>query len=90
MWLQQSDPISNMGVNVKTPAFNFKPKNIVTMLTREKWTRGHGTSPVVKGLLWFTDESRMEGTEAAGYGQSVGRRLRISLRRNAKCFQAEI
>jgi len=90
MRLQQSDPIFNMGVNVKMPAFNFKSKNIVTMLTREEWTRGPGTPPVVTGLLWFTDEFRMEGTGATGYGQSVGRRLSISLGRYAKCFQAEI
>jgi hypothetical protein len=35
------------------------------MLTREEWTRGPGTPPVVKGLIRFTDESRkMEGTGA--------------------------
>jgi len=29
------------------------------MVTREEWTRGPGTPPVVKGLVWFTDGSRM-------------------------------
>jgi hypothetical protein len=57
-------------------AFNFEPKYTVTILTREDWTRGTGTPPVVKGLVWFTDGSRMkEGTGAQNYGQSVGRRL---------------
>jgi hypothetical protein len=71
------------------PAFNFEPQNIVTMLTREEWTIGPGT-PVVKGLIWFTNGSRMDGTEAAVYGQSLGRRLSISLGRYAKFFQAHI
>jgi hypothetical protein len=42
--------------------FNLEPKNKVTMLTREEWTKGIST-PVVKGLVWFTDGSKMEGTE---------------------------
>jgi hypothetical protein len=79
-----------MGVNVMRPAFNFELKNMVTMLPREEWTRGPGTPPVVKGLFYFTYGSRMEGTGAAVYGQSVGRRLSISLERYAKFFQAEI
>ena len=60
--LQQSDPTFNMGVDAMRPTFNFEPKYRVTMLTREDWTRGTGTPPVVKGLVWFTDGSRMEGT----------------------------
>ena len=72
------------------PTFNFESKYRVTMLTREEWTKGTGTPPVVKGLVWFTDGSRMEGTRAAVYGQSVGRRLNISLGRYATVFQAEI
>ena len=63
------------------PAFNFEPKYRVTMLIREEWTRG---------LIWFRNGSRMEGTRAGVYGQSVGRRLSISLGRYAKVFQAEI
>jgi len=51
-----------MGVDAMRPTFNFEPKYRVTMLTREDWTRGTGTPPVVKGLVWFTDGSRMEGT----------------------------
>ena len=41
------------------PAFNFKPKYRVTVLTREDWTKGTGTPPVVKGLIWFTEGSKM-------------------------------
>jgi hypothetical protein len=47
------------------PVFNLEPKYRVTMLNREEWTRGPGTCPVVKGLVWFTNGSRMvEGTGA--------------------------
>jgi hypothetical protein len=79
-----------MGVNVMRPAFNFKLKNMVSMLPTDEWARGPGTPPVVKGFIWFTDGLRMGGTGAAVYGQSVGRRLSISLERYAKFFQAEI
>jgi len=72
------------------PAFNFEPKYRVTMLTMEEWIRGNGTAPVVKGLVWFTDGSRMEGTGVGVYGQSAGRRLGFSLGRYATVFQAEI
>ena len=35
------------------------------MLTREEWTKGPGTPPLVKGLVWFTEGSRtVEGTGA--------------------------
>jgi len=69
-----------MGVNVMKPVFNLKPKHRVTMLTREEWTRGTGTPPAVKGLIWFTDGSRTaEGNRAEVYGQSADRRLSISL-----------
>ena len=90
MWLQQSDPIFNMGVDAMRPAFNFEPKHRVTMLTREDRTKGTGTLPVVKGLVWFTDGSKMkEGTRAGVCGQSVGRRLSFCLGRHATVFQAE-
>ena len=73
------------------PEFNFKPKYRVTMLPREEWTRGTGTPPVVKGFICFTDGSRMKkGTGAGAYGQSVGRRLSISIGRYATVFQAAI
>jgi hypothetical protein len=61
------------------------------MLTREDWTKGTGTPAAVKGLVWFTDGSKMrEGTRSGVYGQSVGRRLSFSLRRYVTVFQAEI
>ena len=61
------------------------------MLTRGEWTRGTGTHYVLKGLIWFTYGSSMkEGTGTGVYGQSVGRRLSISLGRYATLFQAEI
>jgi len=61
------------------------------MLPREEWTRGTGTPPVVEGFIWFTDGSRMKkGTGAGVYGQSVGRRLSISLGRYATVFQVAI
>jgi ribonuclease HI len=81
-----------MGVNVTKPVFNLEPKYRVTMLTREEWTRGPGrTPPAVKGLVWFTDGPRtVEGTWAGVYGQSVDRRLSISLGKHAVVFQAEV
>jgi hypothetical protein len=61
------------------------------MLTREDWTKGTGAAPVVRGLVWFTDGSKMkEGTRSGVYGQSVGRRLSFSPGRYATVFQAEI
>jgi ribonuclease HI len=61
------------------------------MLTREEWTRGPGTPPAVKGLVWFTDWSRTaEGTRAGVYGQSANRRLSISLGKHATVFHAEV
>jgi ribonuclease HI len=73
------------------PAFNLEPKYRVTMLTREEWIRGSGSPPYVKGLVWYTDGSKMkEGTGAGVYGQSVKRRLSFSLGRHTTVFQAEI
>jgi ribonuclease HI len=84
-----SDPIFNMRINVMKPVFNLEPKYRVTMLTREEWTRGPGTPPVVKGFIWFMGGSRtVEGTGAGVYGQSANRRLSIS--GNATVFQAEV
>jgi len=89
--LQQSDPIFNMGVDVMRSTFNLEPKYRVTMLTREDWTRGSGSPPEVKGLIWYTDGSKMkEGTGAEVFGQSVKRRLSFPLGRYTTVFQAEI
>ena len=42
----------------------------VTMLTRENRTRGSGAPPEVRGLVWYTDESKTkEGTGASVFGQ---------------------
>ena len=50
-----------------------------------------GSPPAVKGLVWFTDGSKMrEGTGAGVYGQSVKRRLSFALGRYTTIFQAEI
>ena len=73
------------------PAYNFQPHYRVTMLKREDWIKATGALPAVKGLVWFTDGSKMkEGTGVGVYGQSVGRRLIFSLGRYATVFQAEI
>jgi hypothetical protein len=79
-----------MGVDVMRPSFNLEPKNRVTMLTREDWTRGSGSPLEIKGLIWYTDGSKMEGTGAGVCGQSVKRRLSFSLGRHTTVFQAEI
>jgi ribonuclease HI len=80
-----------MGVDAMKLVFNLEPRYRVTMLTGEEWTRGPGTPPAVKGLVWFTAGSRtVEGTGAEVYGQSVDRRLSISLGKHATVFQAEV
>ena len=87
MQFQRSDPIFNMGVDVMKPAFNLECKYMVTMPTREEWTRGPVT-PVVKGFFCFNDVSRMmEVTRAVVYGKSLGRRLRISLENMLQFFR---
>lgn len=53
VWLQQSDAIFNMGVDVMRPAYNFEIKYMVTILTRDAGT------PVFKGLVWITDGSKV-------------------------------
>jgi hypothetical protein len=66
--LQQSDTIFNIRVDVVRPAYHFKPKYRITVLTREEWTMGTGTPPIVKGHIWYTDGSRMKrGTRAGVY-----------------------
>jgi hypothetical protein len=81
-----------MGNDIMRPAYNSEPKYRVTLLTREEWTKGTGTPPVVKGLVWYTDGSKMQDgrTGASVYGQSEGRRLSISLGKYVTVFQAEI
>ena len=61
------------------------------MLKKEDWTKATGAPPAVKGLVWFTDGSKMrEGTRAGVYGQSLGWRLSFSLGRYETIFQAKI
>ena len=75
MRLQQSDHISNMRVDVMRLAFNLEPKYRVTMLTREDWTNGTGAPPAIKGLVWFTDRSKMrEGTGTVNCVMAVCRK----------------
>jgi len=91
MWLQRSDPIFNMGVDITRPVFNLEPQYKDTTLTRKEWTRGPGTPPVVNVLVWLRDWSRlMGGTKARLYGQSLGRRLSNSLEKHATVSQAEV
>jgi len=81
----------NMGVEVTRLAFNFEPTYRVTMLTKEECSRGPGTPPIVKGLIWYTDGSRTWGETWAGvWGKSLGRRHSISLGKYTTVFQAKI
>jgi hypothetical protein len=80
-----------MGVDATRPTFNFEPRYRVTISHRKDWTNGPGAPPKVKGLIWFTDGSKMkEGTGAGVYGQSMKRRLSFPLGRYTTVFQAEI
>ena len=64
----RSDPIFNMGIGVMKTAFNLEFKYRVTMRTKEEWMKGLATL-IVKGLVWFTDGSRMmEVTRAESMG----------------------
>jgi hypothetical protein len=73
------------------PVFNLEPKYRVTLLTREDWTRGSGTPPAVKGLIWYTGGSRtVEWTGVGVYEQSAHRSLSISLGKHATVFQADV
>jgi len=73
MQLQQSDPMFNIGVDVTRPAYNFEPQYGVTVLTREDWTKATGAPPAVKGLVWFTDGSKMREGTGAGVLWAIGR-----------------
>jgi hypothetical protein len=88
MQLQQLDPIFQYGGQRYEPAFNLEPKHWVTTLTREEWSRRPGTTPGVEQLIWFTHGSkREEGTGTGVYGQSLRRRLSISVGKYATVFQ---
>jgi len=66
-------PILNMGVDVMRPVYNFEPQYRVTMLTRDDWTKATGAPPAVKGLVLFTDRSKMRGVGGPGL-ESMGNR----------------
>jgi hypothetical protein len=55
-----------MGNDIMRPTYNFEPKYRVNMLNREEWTKGPGSPPVVKGLVWYTDGSRTQRGEIGG------------------------
>ena len=89
--VRPTNGLYNMRAEGMRAAFNFNPKYRVTMLTTEESTGGPGTPPAVKGLVWYTEGSRTPGgTGTAFYGQSLGRRLSISLGKHATVFQTEI
>jgi hypothetical protein len=91
MRLQKLDLTSNMEVDVIRIAHNFEPKYRITMLTTQKWAKGPGTPPAVKGLVWYTDRSSAQrGIGDRIYGQSAGRRVSISYKKNVTVFQARI
>ena len=71
------------------PTFFYKLK--ISLLLEELLQKiGTSVPPAVKGLIWFTDGSKMrERTGAGVYGQSV-RRFSFSLGRYATVFQAKI
>jgi ribonuclease HI len=73
------------------PVFNLERKHRFTMLATEEWTKGPGTSPAVKGLVWYTDGSSTAEESGAGvFGQSVNRRISISLGKHTTVFQAYV
>lgn len=50
-------------------AYSFETKYRVIMLNTEKRTEGPVSLPVVKGLVWYTDGSKMQkrtGTRVCG------------------------
>ena len=60
-WLQKSDPIFSIGINVKSPAFNLEPKYRVTMLMRGVDQRTWDSSHNYRGSLvyrWVQDGGR--------------------------------
>jgi hypothetical protein len=68
MRLQISDTVFSTGNEIMRPAYNFEPMCTVIMLTREEWTKGPESPPVVKRLVWYTDVSRRQG---GGRGRSL-------------------
>jgi len=72
-------------------AFNLESQYSVIMLLREVGTETTGVPPAIKGLVWFTDGSRMKaGTGRGVYMQSVGWMFSFSLCRYATVFHVEL
>jgi hypothetical protein len=63
---------------------------MVRLPDRSEWDRG--IVPLGKrGLIWYTDGSKMnEGSEAGVYGQGMRQRFSFSLGQYATVFQAEV
>jgi hypothetical protein len=59
-------PIFSMGVNVTRPTFNFEPRYRVIIPHREDWTKRPAAPPEVKGLVWYTEGSKMKGGPGRG------------------------
>jgi hypothetical protein len=77
--------------NIMRLAYNFEPKYRVIMLTREEITKDLNLLLYLKGLSGITDGSKTQKVNGAGvYGQSLGRKLIISLGRYTTVFQAGI
>jgi hypothetical protein len=58
-----------MRSNMMRLAYSFETKYRVIMLNTEKRTEGPVSLPVVKGLVWYTDGSKMQkrtGTRVCG------------------------
>ena len=81
----------NTGFGVVRLAFNLESQYIVILLLREVWTETAGVPPAIKGIVWFTDGSRMKaGTGRGVYMQSVGWMFSFSLGRYATVFHADL
>jgi len=92
MWLQKSDIIFNMGGSFDglKPEFIFESKYRATMLNIEEWTRGPGNPLQSRGssVVQLGPGSSEAGSSV--HGQSVGRRLSISLEKYVTVFQAAV
>jgi hypothetical protein len=55
--LQKSDPTLAWGSKLRGQLSILNP-NMGLLCWREEWTRGPGTPPIVKGVVWFTHGSK--------------------------------
>jgi hypothetical protein len=83
--------VFNTGFGVVRLAFNLESQYSVIVLLREVWTETAGVPAAIKGLVWFTELSRMRaGTGAGVYMQSLGWMFSFSLGRYATVFHADL